>query len=89
MRAESLGRWCSAAASSPYAPARQQAFKWLDALRDVLLKDLCFLAALAISPQTETRQYVAHLLRGSVLPDDVAEAFIRQLLQAGSEAGAQ
>ena len=76
-----------AAASSPYAPARQQAFRWLNALRDVLLKDLAFLAALAISPQTETRQYVATLLRGSVLPDDVAEAFIRQLLQAARKLG--
>ncbi|WP_224361341.1 WGR domain-containing protein [Hyalangium versicolor] len=76
-----------AAARSPYAPARQQAFRWLDLLRDVLLKDLAFLAALAISPQTETRQYVANLLRGSVLPDDVAEAFIRQLLQAARKLG--
>ncbi|WP_224244460.1 WGR domain-containing protein [Hyalangium gracile] len=76
-----------AAARSPYAPARQQAFRWLDALRDVLLKDLSFLAALAISPQTETRQYVAALLRGSVLPDDVAEAFIRHLLQAARKLG--
>ncbi|MFL5348733.1 MAG: WGR domain-containing protein [Hyalangium sp.] len=76
-----------AAAGSPYAPARQQAFRWLDALRDVLLKDLSFLAALAISPQTETRQYVAQLLRGSVLPDDVAEAFIRQLLLAARKLG--
>jgi predicted DNA-binding WGR domain protein len=76
-----------AAARSPYAPARQQAFRWLDALRDVLLKDLGFLAALAISPQTETRQYVANLLRGSVLPDDVAEAFIRHLLQAARKLG--
>jgi len=76
-----------AAARSPYAPARKQAFRWLDALRDVLLKDLSFLAALAISPQTETRQYVASLLRGSVMPDDVAEAFIRHLLQAARKLG--
>ncbi|KFE69113.1 WGR domain-containing protein [Hyalangium minutum] len=76
-----------AAARSPYAPARQQAFRWLDALREVLLKDLGFLAALAISPQTETRQYVANILRGSVLPDDVAEAFIRHLLQAARKLG--
>jgi predicted DNA-binding WGR domain protein len=76
-----------AAARSPHAPARQQAFKWLDALRDVLLRDLAFLAALAISPQTETRQYVANLLRGSIMPDDVAEAFIRHLLQAARKLG--
>jgi predicted DNA-binding WGR domain protein len=76
-----------AAARSPHAPARRQAFKWLDALRDVLLKDLSFLAALAISPQTETRQYIANLLRGSVMPDDVAEAFIRHLLQAARKLG--
>jgi predicted DNA-binding WGR domain protein len=76
-----------AAARSPHAPARRQAFKWLDALRDVLLKDLSFLAALAISPQTETRQYIANLLRGSVMADDVAEAFIRQLLQAARKLG--
>jgi len=76
-----------AAARSPHAPARRQAFKWLDALRDVLLKDLSFLAALAISPQTETRQYIANLLRGSIMPDDVAEAFIRHLLQAARKLG--
>ncbi len=76
-----------AAARSPHAPARQQAFRWLDALRDVLLRDLSFLAALAISPQTETRQYVANLLRGSIMPDDVAEAFIRHLLQAARKLG--
>ncbi|MDY7227425.1 WGR domain-containing protein [Hyalangium rubrum] len=76
-----------AAAGSSYEPARRQAFRWLDALRDVLLKDLSFLAALAISPQTETRQYVASLLRGSVLSDAVAEAFIRHLLQAARKLG--
>jgi hypothetical protein len=76
-----------AAARSSHAPARQQAFRWLDRMRDVLLKDLSFLAALATSPQTETRQYVASLLRGSVLPDDVAEAFVRHLLQAARKLG--
>jgi predicted DNA-binding WGR domain protein len=76
-----------AAARSPYEPARRQAFRWLDALRDVLLQDLSFLAALAISPQSDTRQYVANLLRGSVLPEHVAEAFVRQLLQAARKLG--
>jgi len=76
-----------AAAHSPYEPARRQAYRWLEGLRPVLLEDLAFLSALAISPQTETRQYVANLLRGSVLPEAVAEAFIRQLLVAARKLG--
>ncbi len=76
-----------AAASSPYEPARRQAFRWLDGLRTVLLEDLSFLAALATSPRTDTRQYVAQLLRGSVLSDSIAEAFIRHLLTAARKLG--
>jgi predicted DNA-binding WGR domain protein len=76
-----------AAAHSPYEPARRQAYRWLDGLRSELLGDLGFLSALAISPQSETRQYVASLLRGSVLPDAVAGEFIRHLLAAARKLG--
>jgi hypothetical protein len=76
-----------AAAHSPYEPARRQAYRWLDGLRARLLEDLGFLSALAISPQAETRQYVANLLRGSILPEAVATEFIRQLLAAARKLG--
>ncbi len=76
-----------AAAHSPHEPARRQAYRWLDGLRAVLLEDLGFLSALAISPQAETRQYVANLLRGSILPEAVAAEFIRHLLAAARKLG--
>jgi predicted DNA-binding WGR domain protein len=76
-----------AAAHSAYEPARRQAYRWLDGLRSTLLEDLGFLSALAISPQAETRQYVANVLRGSILPEAVATEFIRHLLAAARKLG--
>ncbi|XXF77153.1 hypothetical protein P2318_29480 [Myxococcaceae bacterium GXIMD 01537] len=69
-----------AAARSPYAPAREQAFRWMDGLRVALLEDLSLIEKLATAPQRDTRQYARKLLRGSVLPDAAVRALCERLV---------
>jgi predicted DNA-binding WGR domain protein len=69
-------------ARSPYAPAREQAFRWMDALRTLLLEDTAFLAGLVTAPLVETRQYARNLLRGTVLGAEAAKALAGRLVAA-------
>lgn len=71
-----------AVARSAYAPARQQAFRWMDEVRHALIEDSGFLAALATAPHADTRAYVANLVRGSVLSAQVVQALVGRLVAA-------
>jgi predicted DNA-binding WGR domain protein len=71
-----------AVARSAYAPARQQAFRWMDELRHVLVEDSGFVAGLATAPHAETRAYAANLVRGSVLSAQTVQALVGRLVAA-------
>ena len=69
-----------AVARSAYAPARQQAFRWMDEVRHTLIEDSGFLAALATARPADTRAYAANLVRGSVLSAPVVQALVGRLV---------
>ncbi len=71
-----------AVARSAYAPARQQAFRWMDELRHVLVEDSGFVAGLATAPHAETRAYAVNLVRGSVLSAQTVQALVGRLVAA-------
>jgi hypothetical protein len=71
-----------AVARSSYAPARQQAFRWMDEVRHSLLEDSGFLAGLATAPHADTRAYAHTLVRGSVLSAQAMQALVGRLVAA-------
>jgi predicted DNA-binding WGR domain protein len=71
-----------AVARSAYAPARQQAFRWMDEVRHTLIEDTGFLAGLATAPHAETRAYAVNLVRGSVLSTQAVRALVGRLVAA-------
>ncbi|MET0400942.1 MAG: hypothetical protein ABW123_01010, partial [Cystobacter sp.] len=71
-----------AVARAAYAPARQQAFRWMDEVRHTLLEDSAFLAGLATAPFADTRAYVFQLVRASVLSTAAAQALVGRLVAA-------
>ncbi|MFL5358162.1 hypothetical protein [Archangium sp.] len=71
-----------AVARSSYAPARQQAFRWMDEVRHSLLEDSGFLAGLATAPHSDTRAYAHTLVRGSVLSAQAMQALVGRLVAA-------
>jgi hypothetical protein len=71
-----------AMARAAYAPARQQAFRWMDEVRHSLLEDTGFLAGLATAPHADTRAYAINLVRGSVLSTQGVQALVGRLVAA-------
>ncbi|MBM7118701.1 HEAT repeat domain-containing protein [Archangium primigenium] len=71
-----------AVARAAYAPARQQAFQWMDEVRHTLLEDTGFLAGLATAPFADTRAYAFQLVRASVLPAATAQTLVGRLVAA-------
>ncbi len=71
-----------AVARSSYAPARQQAFRWMDELRHLLIEDSGFIAGLATARHADTRAYAANLVRGSVLSEQTARTLVGRLVAA-------
>ncbi|HEY0094385.1 MAG TPA: hypothetical protein VGB96_08680, partial [Archangium sp.] len=71
-----------AVARSSYAPARQQAFRWMDELRHLLIEDSGFIAGLATARHADTRAYAANLVRGSVLSEQAARTLVGRLVAA-------
>ncbi|MFY0571377.1 hypothetical protein ACN28E_47145 [Archangium lansingense] len=71
-----------AVARSSYAPARQQAFRWMDELRHVLIEDSGFVAGLATARHADTRAYAANLVRGSVLSEQASRTLVGRLVAA-------
>lgn len=71
-----------AVARSAYAPARQQAFRWMDEVRHTLLEDSGFLAGLATARHADTRAYAHNLVRGSVLSTQAMQALVGRLVAA-------
>ncbi|HYO72650.1 MAG TPA: hypothetical protein VEU33_41905 [Archangium sp.] len=71
-----------AVARSSYAPARQQAFRWMDELRHVLIEDSGFIAGLATARHADTRAYAANLVRGSVLSEQAVRTLVGRLVAA-------
>lgn len=71
-----------AVARSSYAPARQQAFRWMDEVRHTLLEDSGFLAGLATARHADTRAYAHNLVRGSVLSTQAMQALVGRLVAA-------
>ncbi|NEP44468.1 MAG: hypothetical protein F6K35_36735 [Okeania sp. SIO2H7] len=60
--------------------ARQQAYRWIEAQRQLFLNDTNFLASLITSRQEETRQFAGRLLSSSILNDDTAKVLIGQII---------
>lgn len=60
--------------------ARQQAYSWIDAQRQIFLNDTNFIASLVTSKQQETRQFANSLLGSSILNDDAAKVLIGQII---------
>ncbi|AKJ07419.1 hypothetical protein ATI61_111366 [Archangium gephyra] len=71
-----------AVARSSYAPARQQAFRWMDELRPVLIEDSGFITGLATARHADTRAYAANLVRGSVLSEQALRTLVGRLVAA-------
>jgi len=71
-----------AVARSSYAPARQQAFRWMDEVRHLLIEDSGFIAGLATARHVDTRAYAANLVRGSVLSEQTARTLVGRLVAA-------
>jgi predicted DNA-binding WGR domain protein len=69
-----------AMAHSGLAQARTKARGWIDWQRNHFIQDLPFLAALAGSPQAETRQYARELLRHTTFTSATAEALIGRIV---------
>jgi hypothetical protein len=69
-----------ALAHSGLALARAQSRLWIDQQRDHFTLDLSFLAALAGSPQDETRGYARQLLRWTIFTPENAEALIGRVV---------
>jgi hypothetical protein len=60
--------------------ARQQARQWIDAQREHFVQDQAFLAALAGSPQADTRAFARQWLQQIAFTPDAAEALIGRLI---------
>ncbi len=71
-----------AVARCAYAPARQQAFRWMDEVRHALLEDSGFLAALATALHADTRAYAYNLVRASVLSSSAVQSLVGRLVAA-------
>lgn len=56
-------------AQCAFAPARAQAFTWLDEQRSRLVTETAPLAALVLSPHLDTRDFARRVLRGTVIPN--------------------
>ncbi|PTL75589.1 hypothetical protein [Vitiosangium sp. GDMCC 1.1324] len=69
-----------AVARSSYAPARQQAFRWMDEVRHALIEDTSFIAGLATARHADTRAYAANLVRGSVLSAQAVQVLVGRLV---------
>eukprot|EP00913_Durusdinium_trenchii_P013426 g12607.t1 len=74
-----------------FAPAREQARKWIDKQPDAFRHDSEFLVGLMSTPHDDTREFVRTFLQEHVLDDSVASAVIGRLfavlqsLAAGDE----
>ena len=62
------------------AEARQQAYSWIDAQRQLFLNNTNFIASLVTSKQQETRKFAGNLLSSSILTDDAAKVLIGQII---------
>jgi hypothetical protein len=69
-----------ALADSTLARARAQAREWVEAQRNHFTQDLAFLAALAGSPQAETRAFARDLLRQTAFPPAAAEELVARVV---------
>jgi hypothetical protein len=69
-----------ALAHSGLARARQQAREWIDWQPNRFTQDLPFLAALAGSPQAETRAYARDLLRQTAFSEEAGQALVARLI---------
>lgn len=65
-----------ALANSPFERARRHAHRWIRESRAVFLTDTSTLAALALSPQADTRALMRDLLSSTFLPDSAQDALI-------------
>ncbi|MBW2731201.1 MAG: hypothetical protein JRH20_02345 [Deltaproteobacteria bacterium] len=77
----------AAVATCAYEPARRRAQGWIDADRARFCADGELMAALALSPYADNRQFARDLLRSSLLSDEAACALIGRLMAALLELG--
>ncbi|HTR53751.1 MAG TPA: hypothetical protein VMJ10_23820 [Kofleriaceae bacterium] len=72
----------AALAACAHAPARTQAFAWIDEHRTLALADSALLAALVVGRAPDTRQFARRLLRSAALPPQVGQALVGRLVAA-------
>ena len=68
-----------AIANCAFAPARAEAYRWIEDAGDRFLSNNNFILALVTSPQTETRQFARQFLSSVTLSDNQAKVLIGQL----------
>ncbi|GET39995.1 hypothetical protein [Microseira wollei] len=68
-----------AIANCAFAPARAEAYRWIEAGSDRIKSDNNFIIALIASPQSETRQFARQFLSSVTLSDNQAKILIVQL----------
>jgi predicted DNA-binding WGR domain protein len=75
------GKLILALANCAFAPARTEAYQWINDQRDrFLTKDSQLIAGLVLSKQAETRTFARQLLSAAILSDVTARSLIGQII---------
>lgn len=74
------GQLLLALANSSFAPARSQAYRWIDESRHHFTKDINFIFSLITSQQVETRNFSRNFLNSVIFADSVAKELISQVI---------
>jgi predicted DNA-binding WGR domain protein len=70
-----------AVANCAYAPARTEAYRWINEQRDrFLTQDSQLIAGLVVSKQAETRTFARQLLSSAIMNDTTAKSLIGQII---------